>query len=191
MQFRATTIPQVSGVRPAQRLPPSDRGCPLDTAGARCFWGPSDLSLVDHGRLQGSGAVGDQQDPEPVVAEVAEAVGDAAGLLDQSVDRFRAAVGDAVGGEVGQERLAPLLECSSEAGDLGDRAAGERVDDRQCDLPTLGERFGGEGRAELLVAAPGDGNLEVRSPACSPASIRSICRVLSLSVRARRALRIR
>jgi hypothetical protein len=38
MRFRASPPLQVSGVRPAQRPSPSDRDCPLDTAGDRCLW---------------------------------------------------------------------------------------------------------------------------------------------------------
>jgi hypothetical protein len=38
MQCRAPPLAQVSGVRPAQRPSPSDRDCPLDTAGDRCLW---------------------------------------------------------------------------------------------------------------------------------------------------------
>jgi hypothetical protein len=38
MQFRAPPPPQVSRVRPAQSPSPSDRDCPLHTAGDRCLW---------------------------------------------------------------------------------------------------------------------------------------------------------
>ena len=38
MQFRAVSVFQVKRQRPAKRPSPSDRGCPLDTAGDRCLW---------------------------------------------------------------------------------------------------------------------------------------------------------
>ena len=38
MQFRATPPPQVRDQRPAHWSSPSDRGCPVDTAGVRCLW---------------------------------------------------------------------------------------------------------------------------------------------------------
>ena len=41
----------------------------------------------------GAGGVGDEQDPEAVVPEATESVGQAAGLLDEWVDGFGAAVG--------------------------------------------------------------------------------------------------
>jgi len=49
--------------------------------------------------------------------------------FDEAVDGFGAAVAGAVGGEVGQECLSPLFQGAAEAGDLGDGAGGERVDD--------------------------------------------------------------
>lgn len=42
--------------------------------------------------------------------------------FDQVVYRLGAAVVRAVGGEVAEERVAPLFEGLAEAGDLGDRA---------------------------------------------------------------------
>ena len=60
---------------------------------------------------------------------VAEASGDAAGEFDQSVDGLGAAVVGAAGGEVAEERVAPLVEGPAEAGDLGDRAGRERGED--------------------------------------------------------------
>ena len=45
--------------------------------------------------------------------------------LDQSVDGFGAAVVGAAGVEVAEELSAPLSQGPSEAGDFGDRAAGE------------------------------------------------------------------
>ena len=45
--------------------------------------------------------------------------------LDQSVHGFGAAVVGAAGVEVAEELAAPLSQGASEAGDFGDRAAGE------------------------------------------------------------------
>jgi len=57
-----------------------------------------------------------------VVVAVAEAAGDAAVELDESVDRFGAAVVGAAGLEVGREGLPPLFQGLAESLDLGDRA---------------------------------------------------------------------
>lgn len=64
-------------------------------------------------------AAGGEQDSQPVVGEVAEAVRESAGLLDDEVDRLGAAVADAVGVEVGQELVPPGAEGAAESGDLG------------------------------------------------------------------------
>ena len=64
---------------------------------------------------------------------VAEPAGDAALEFDEAVDCFGAAVVRAAGGEVAQEGVFPLVEGSPEAGDLGDRACGERGEDFLCD----------------------------------------------------------
>jgi len=45
--------------------------------------------------------------------------------FDESVDGFGAAVVGAAGVEVAEELAAPLFQGASEAGDFGDRAAGE------------------------------------------------------------------
>jgi hypothetical protein len=55
-------------------------------------------------------------------------VGQAAGLLDEQVDRFGSAVGHAVGSEVGEHLLAPAAQGAAESGDLGDRAGRERLE---------------------------------------------------------------
>jgi len=60
--------------------------------------------------------------------EVLEAVGKAAGLLDDEVDRLGAAVGDAMGLEPGQDVFAPHLQGPPQPGDLGDRAVMEGAD---------------------------------------------------------------
>ncbi len=81
--------------------------------------------------------------------------------LDEAVDRFGAAVVRAVGVEVGQERLTPLLEGLAEPLDLRDRAGRERREDLLCDLASLTEVAGLVGRAELLCAAPCELDLDV------------------------------
>src|SRR4051794_25377306 len=58
---------------------------------------------------------------ESVVVAVAKAAGDAPVELDQSVDRFGAAVARTVGVEVAEERLPPLLQGAPEPCDLRDR----------------------------------------------------------------------
>jgi hypothetical protein len=67
----------------------------------------------------------------------AEAASDAAVKLDDAVDGFGAAVVGPLGAEVGQELVSPGPECSADLGDLGDRAAGERLQDGGRDLLTL------------------------------------------------------
>jgi len=69
-----------------------------------------------------------------------------------SPNDFGAAVAGPVGGEVGQERIAPALERAAEAGDLGDRAGREPLDDLDRDLLALGDVVVLVGRAELLGA---------------------------------------
>ena len=72
------------------------------------------------------------------------------------------------GGEVGQELIAPGAQGPAEPGDLGDRAGGERLEHLRGDGAALGEVGGGERRPQLLVAAPGDGDLEVRVAGLEP-----------------------
>jgi hypothetical protein len=48
MQFRPALAAQVERVQPAQRLSPSDRGCPLDTARARCLWHVGGTAGTNH-----------------------------------------------------------------------------------------------------------------------------------------------
>ena len=56
------------------------------------------------------------------MVEVAEPVGEPADFLDDQVDGLGAAVGDAVGVEVGEHLMLPRLQGAAESGDLGDRA---------------------------------------------------------------------
>jgi hypothetical protein len=86
--------------------------------------------------------------------------------FDESVDGFGAAVVGPSGGEVGQERLAPLLQCLAEPLDLGDRAGRERGEDLLGGPAAVGEVLGLVGRAELLGALPGDVDLVVTLVGC-------------------------
>jgi hypothetical protein len=92
---------------------------------------------------------------------VAEASGDAAGEFDQAVDGFGAPVVGAVGGEVAQECVAPLVQGSAESGDLGDRAGGERGEDLLRDPAPVGVAGLVIDRSQLLGAAVGDLDLDV------------------------------
>jgi hypothetical protein len=53
--------------------------------------------------LPGDSAV--QQQAQPVVTEIPEAVSDTQDFLDQQVDRFGGAVADSAGAEAGQELI--------------------------------------------------------------------------------------
>jgi len=64
------------------------------------------------------------------VVEVAKPWGEASDLLDDEVDGFGAAVGDAGGVEAGQYPLFPSPQGAAEPGDLGDRSAGGAGDSR-------------------------------------------------------------
>jgi len=72
-------------------------------------WGSLYLRWGHESRGVGKSA-SDEEHAEAVVVAVAEAAGDAAVELDEAVDGFGAAVVCAGGGEVDQERLAPLLQ---------------------------------------------------------------------------------
>ena len=76
--------------------------------------------------------------------------------LDEPVHCFGAAVGGAAGVEVAQELGAPLLQCATQAGDLRDRARGERGEDLLSDLASGGVAVLVVGGADLLGAAPGE-----------------------------------
>jgi len=88
------------------------------------------------GSLWHSGDPGDLERAPIVASQLrwgcgVESAGDeehAAVEFDEPVDCSASDVGGAVGVEVGQERFLPLLEGAAEAGDLGDRAAREPVD---------------------------------------------------------------
>lgn len=81
--------------------------------------------------------------------------------LDDAVDGLGAAVVRAVGVEVGQERLPPAAQGASQAGDLGDRAGVERVQDLLGAATALGRVLRAVGGSEVLDAAPGDVDLLV------------------------------
>jgi len=98
------------------------------------------------------------------MAEAPEPVCEASGLLDEQVDRFGAAVGDLVSGEVGQYLAAPGPEGPAESGDLGDRAGRERSDDLFGQPTAVVPGRCVVVRAESLVAVPGGGDFPARVP---------------------------
>jgi len=81
-------------------------------------------------------------------------VGEAAGLLDDAVDGFGAAVGDAAGGEVGQDLGPPLPQCPAQAGDLGDRAGVQGVEQFLGQLAALSRGGRVVDAADLLIDLP-------------------------------------
>src|SRR5215218_10998262 len=88
------------------------------------------------------------------MVEVSESVSQPTDFLDDQVDRLGAAVGDAVGVEVGQHLLLPGFEGAAQTGNLGDGAAGKAVEYFGGDLAAFG-RGGVVDGTELLVALPG------------------------------------
>jgi hypothetical protein len=94
--------------------------------------------------------------------EVAEAAGDPAMEFDHAVDGLGTAVVGPAGGEVGQELGLPGTQGAAEACDLGDGAGVESLDNLGRDGSSFGQALGVVGRPELLVAAPGDGDLKIR-----------------------------
>ena len=70
--------------------------------------------------------------------------------FDEAVDGFGAAVVGAAGVEVAEELAAPLSQGASEAGDFGDRAAGEGVEDLDRDPSARGVAGLVIDRAELF-----------------------------------------
>jgi hypothetical protein len=97
--------------------------------------------------------------------KVFESVGEPANLLDDEVDRFGAAVADAVCVEVDQDLGFPGAEGAAQPGNLRNGAGMEAVQDLDRDLPALG-RYGVVDGAQLLVALPG----KITSPIGSPAA---------------------
>ena len=110
--------------------------------------------------------------------------------FDQAIDGFGSAVVGAAGVEVAQERVAPLFQGASEAGDLGDRAAGEAGQDRFGQGPALGWCVGVIDGPEALGALPGDVDFVVTLIGGASAS-RFCCRSVRFSTPERRMLRIR
>lgn len=100
------------------------------------------------------GSAADEEHAKSVVVAVAESSGDSAVKFDESVHGFCAAVVGAVGVEVGQERFPPPFQRASEAGDFGDWAARERIEDLLGDLASLTSVGVAVRGAELLGAGP-------------------------------------
>ena len=86
--------------------------------------------------------------------KVFESVGEPADLLDDQVDRFGAAIADAVGVEVGQDLGSSGAEGTAQPGDLGNGTGVEAVQDLDRDLSAFGRYCVVDG-AQLLVALPG------------------------------------
>jgi hypothetical protein len=103
----------------------------------------------------------DEEHSEAVVVSVPKAADDAAVELDEAVDGLGAAVACAAGVEVAEELAAPLPQRPSQAGDLGDRARGERREDLLGDGPAGGVAVLVVGGADLLGTPPGDLDLDV------------------------------
>lgn len=87
---------------------------------------------------------------------------DAVDLLDEQVDRLGRPVGGAGGVEVGQELGAPGPQRAAEAGDLGDWAAGQRLEDGERPPPAVLGVGRVIDRAQPLGGLPGDGDVEGR-----------------------------
>ena len=109
------------------------------TAGSfRRNTGSSNFTLVGS-LVAGIVSSGGEEHAESVVLEVAVAVGEAAGLLDQHVDRLSAAVADAAGVQVGQDLRPTGAQGPAEPRNLRDRAGREGRDDLLCQrAPRLG-----------------------------------------------------
>ena len=71
-----------------------------------------------------------------------------------------------MGVEVAEELAAPLPQCPSEAGDFGDRAGGEGVENLLGDGSSGGVAVLVVGAPDLLGAGPGDLDLDVSLVEC-------------------------
>src|SRR5690606_11044058 len=121
------------------------------------FDGSSDIRWGSWGE-----AAGGEEHAEAIIVAVAEAAGEASVEFDDPVHGFGAAVVRSAGGEVGQECGLPAAQGAAQAGDLGDRAGVERLDDLLRDPSPLGEVLRLVGGAQLLGALPCDEHLVVR-----------------------------
>ena len=90
---------------------------------------------------------------------VAGSAGDALVEFDEFVGRLGAAVVGAAGVEVGQERVAPLLQRLAQPLALRDRKRRQRADEVVGDAASLGWALRPVGRPQLLRAQPGDEDL--------------------------------
>jgi hypothetical protein len=86
--------------------------------------------------------------------KVFESVGEPADFLDDEVDRFSAAIADAVGVELSQDLGFPGAHGTAQPGDLGNGTGVKAVQDLDRDLPAFG-RYGVVDGAQPLVALPG------------------------------------
>ncbi len=102
-----------------------------------------------------------QQQPEPVVGEVAEAKADSLDALDEQVDGFGGAVAGSVGGEVGEQLVLPGGDGAGQAVQLGHRAVGAGGVEGEQPRPGLGEVAGAVDVAQLLGGDPRGRDLPV------------------------------
>jgi hypothetical protein len=86
------------------------------------------------------------------VVEGSEAVGQAAGLLDEQIDGLGAAVADLVVSKRANTWLRHCRAVRRSRATFGDRAGGERGNDLLGDLPALGRAGGSVQGSQLLVA---------------------------------------
>lgn len=104
---------------------------------------------------------GGEEHSESVVVAVSESAGQAAVEFDDPVEGLGGSVVDSVGGEVRQERVLPPAQGPSQAGDLGDWACVEGVQDLQGDVAPRGRVLGLVGLAQLVDGLPSDVHLLV------------------------------
>lgn len=102
-----------------------------------------------------------QQQAQPVVLEVAEAVTDSLDLLDQQVHRLGRAVGHPAGVEVGEQLIPPGVDGAGQAAQLGDLGIG--ATDEPVQQPLLGPVAAGLGeeQPQILGGDPGPADLFV------------------------------
>ena len=134
------------------------------------------------GRVRPDITVGEEQ-PQPVVAEVALAVADSSAGLDGEVDRFDRPVARLAGGEVGQPLGPPGPQGTAEPADLGDWAGqGGGLDGGGAALAVGGantsESSAGEVSEQVLTCA-----LEPPGERAVPAEWRAASRALLKLIR--------
>ena len=82
-------------------------------------------------------------------------------MFEPAIDCLGPTVVRTAGREVTQERVAPLVQGPAEAGDLGDRACGERGEDLLRDPAPVDVVWLVVDGSQLFGAVPGDLDLDV------------------------------